>query len=173
MATGSSQPFSRQSRSNRHKYRDPFQSELQYDGRCEFSSSLLPGLQKVGKNKTFGQQYVWGQDPVNRSNKQHCQSFQRRKNYWNDKKGRCHRCCCRCRRLKNPAAKLSMQHTSKRLWLHPSQKGSGCHARMWFCNGTKNQSAPPPQSGTFKPNPDSWGLLWLPKASNRYNSTMP
>ncbi len=42
--------------------------------------SNLPGLQKVGKSKIVGQQCIWGQCPVNHSNKLYHQSCYRWKN---------------------------------------------------------------------------------------------
>ncbi len=41
---------------------------------CIFAA-MQARLQKVGKNKTPGQQYVLGQDPVNNSNKRYHQSW--------------------------------------------------------------------------------------------------
>ncbi len=48
--------------------------------RRAFLPPHAPGLQKVGKNKTVGRWYVWGQDPVKHSNKFYHQSCEGRKN---------------------------------------------------------------------------------------------
>ncbi len=55
-----------------------------------------------------------------------------------------------CRHWKSPAAKLSIQLTSHRLWLHPAdvQAEKDCHPRTSFCNGMTFQSALPHQSRT-------------------------
>ncbi len=73
----SDQPFSGQSRSNCHRYRNLLQSEL-WQSRMT-SSPHLPGLQKVGKNKSISRQHVWGHCSVDYSNKLYHQGFYRQK----------------------------------------------------------------------------------------------
>jgi hypothetical protein len=72
----------------------------------------LPDLQKIGKNKTVGRQYVWGQVQTNCIIK----AVKDKKNYQNDEKDGGHRSCCY--RI-HPAGKPSTQLTPKRLWLLP------------------------------------------------------
>ncbi len=66
----------------------------------------------------------------------------------------CRRHGFRCRRcLVCPAAKPSMKHPSRRLWLCPSQfssqKDLNCRPRAGFCEGAKNRNPLAPHSGTF------------------------
>jgi hypothetical protein len=110
----------------------------------------LQGLQKVGENKTVGQQHVWDQDHGDHLNKMYHQSYQKLTNNQNDKKDRRRPGWCRHQRLESPVAKPSTQLPSRRLWLHlnrfSSRQVQYCHPRAGFRERMTTQVMLPPHS---------------------------
>jgi hypothetical protein len=82
-------------------------------------ATLTRSCKKSAENETIGQQCILGQYPVNPSNKLNQQIYLRWKTGQNDKMNHRHCGCCHRCHLERPAVKLSMQPTSRRLWLSP------------------------------------------------------